>query len=116
MIRKSKKSVEAAIETPVVIETPTVETPTVETPVEAKAAKVRYAKRDWAPSSIITLVAPNGKSGKSKARYDLYRSGMTVAEYADAVKAGGHGGKTLANADLRWDVARGFITIAAPES
>jgi len=112
MIRKSKKSVEAAIETPVVQETPVA----VETPVEAKAAKVRYAKRDWAPSSIITLVAPNGKSGKSKARYDLYRSGMTVAEYADAVKAGGHGGKTLANADLRWDVARGFITIAAPAS
>src|SRR5215471_8007031 len=88
------------------------ETPAPEAKVETPA-KVRYAKRDWAAGDVITLlVVKNPKSKKSAARYALYKSGMTVAEYGQAVVDGGHGNKTLANADLRWDVAREFISIA----
>jgi hypothetical protein len=118
MAKKHKKVAAAQdMETPAVeLENPVVETSTQETSNEevpaTKPVKVRYAKRDWASTDIITLVQPNNpKSGKSKNRYDLYTNGMSVADYATAVV--NHGGsKTLANADLRWDVARGFITIA----
>jgi hypothetical protein len=114
----------AHVETPAVVvettapaapETPAAETPAPET---AKVVKIRYAKRDWAPTDVITLVTTaNPKSGASKARYALYKDGMLVSEYAAAVVGlGGKNTKTLANADLRWDVARGFITIAAKQS
>lgn len=113
--KKHARTPAAQVEVPA-IETAAVETAPVEVapapvevaPVEAKAAKVRYAKRDWAATDIITLlVEKNPKSKKSAGRYALYRTGMSVAEYAEAV-----GNKTLANADLRWDVARNFISIA----
>ncbi len=120
MAKKHRKvQAEQITETPVVEtsvqEAPAQETsneaPVQETPVEAKPVKVRYAKRDWAATDIITLNTPNPKSGKSKERYELYVTGMSVSEYAQAVVMHG-GSKTLANADLRWDVARNFISIS----
>jgi hypothetical protein len=114
MIKRTKKVAPAALETPVVetpvVETPVVETATAETP--AKPAKIRYAKRDWAATDVITVNTPNPKKGKSYHRYALYANGMTVAEYAKALADAGLGGKTLANADLRWDMARNFISIS----
>ena len=112
---------DVVIEQPVV-ENATTEVATTEAPVEqpvvenatteAKPVKVRYAKRVWGQNDVITLNTPNPKSGKSKERYDRYVTGMTVAEYATAIVNMG-GSKTLANADLRWDVARNHITIEA---
>ena len=74
---------------------------------------VRYAPRTWQGSSVITLVVTaNPKKGASHARYALYATGLTVAQYQKAVVAGGYGNTTKATADLRWDVQRGYITIA----
>jgi hypothetical protein len=128
MIRRSKKVAPAALETTTVgvideagvvtqvTEQALVEqAPVEQAPVEqapAKVAKIRYAKREWAAGDVITVLAANTKKGKSFHRYALYTTGMTVAEYAQALKDAGLGGKTLANADLRWDVARKFISIA----
>jgi hypothetical protein len=108
-------TVETTTTAPAAPETPAAETPAPET---AKVVKIRYAKRDWAPTDVITLLQPaNPKTGASKARYALYKDGMLVSEYAAAVVGlGGKNTKTLANADLRWDVARGFITIAPKAS
>lgn len=85
---------------------------------DSKAKKVRYNKRTWAPTDIITLHKPMAKGpvtkSKSAARYALYQNGMTVQEYVDAVVKAGLGNKTLASNDLRWDTvpARGHISIA----
>ena len=80
---------------------------------QAPAPKgVRYAPRTWQGNSVITLmVTANPKQGKSRDRYALYTTGLTVAAYQKAVVAGGYGNTTKATADLRWDVQRGFITI-----
>lgn len=78
-------------------------------PVVAPApaqARVRYATRTWGPNSVITVNVANPKIGKSAARFALYTNGMLVHQYTSAV-----GNKTLANADLRWDSARGYVTI-----
>jgi hypothetical protein len=122
MSKATKKSVRVQAQAPAHVETPAVETPAastpaVETPAVEKVVKIRYAPRTWQPNSIITVVASNPKTGASRARYALYTTGMSVAQYAQAVVGlGGKNTKTLANADLRWDVARGFITIETPAS
>jgi hypothetical protein len=121
MIKRKPRVTATQVEAPVVEVTPeaqapeaqTTESPVQETQSAPKPVKIKYAKRDWAAGDIITLVqSANPKKGKSLYRYAEYRDGMTVAEYAEALKAKGLGGKTLANADLRWDVARNFISIA----
>jgi len=77
----------------------------------------------WGGNWVITLnVAENpkikfGHNGaplKSYVRFNLYRDGMTVAEYKTLVLGSAAGGKGYAAADLIWDTARGFITIAPP--
>ena len=116
MIKRKPRVTATQVEAPVVEVTPevtAVEVTTAEPEKAPKPVKIKYAKRDWAAGDIITLVqSANPKKGKSLHRYAEYRDGMTVAEYAEALKAKGLGGKTLANADLRWDVARNFISIA----
>ena len=63
---------------------------------EVKLPKVELA-------TITLLVAENPKRGKSRARFNLYRSGMTTHEF---VLAGGY------SADIAWDVKRGFIKLS----
>lgn len=59
-----------------------------------------------AASAQITLVAEtNPKRGKSAARFAIYRTGMTVAEF---LAEGG------LRADLAWDAEHGYISVAAP--
>jgi hypothetical protein len=97
----------AKVEAPVVEQT-IVEAPVVEAPAKVdadKVAKIRYQKRTWTGSDIITVLRENPKTGESKKRYALYRTGMTVDEYVKAVVDAGLGTKTLANNDLRWDTS-----------
>jgi hypothetical protein len=53
---------------------------------------------------ITMLVQENPKRGASAERFALYKDGMTVAQ---ALEAG------VQRADLRWDLAHGWISIAA---
>ena len=65
----------------------------------------RYARLgDYAAREIRVLVTSNPKqvNSKSRARFDLYRDGMTVEEY---LAAGGIW------PDIRWDLERGFIEL-----
>ena len=76
----------------------------------------RASADNYAPSvaqgTITVLVTSNPKRAnkKSAPRFDLYRTGMTVAEHTEAYKVAGFA-KGLANADRRWDMAHGFIRI-----
>jgi len=54
----------------------------------------------------------NPKTGKSAARYECYRDGMTVAEYRSEVsRRCAPSEARKCTADLRWDERRGFIRI-----
>jgi hypothetical protein len=55
--------------------------------------------------TIIVLANGNPKHGKAKARFALYRTGMTADEYKCAV------GVQQGNLDLRWDSRKGFIKV-----
>ena len=56
--------------------------------------------------TITKLTEENPKRGTAKARYDLYKDGMTVQEYIEA------GGLTR---DLKADLKLGHIKLTAPE-
>lgn len=63
--------------------------------------RVRYTQ-----SSIITVKVsanPKRKNTLAAKRFELYKSGMTIADY---VKAGGRTG------DINYDVIAGFITVS----
>ena len=71
------------------------------------AAKEEGAGRGRAPNisddaKIKLLVKENPKRAAAAERFDLYKNGMTVAEY---LKAGGK------RADVNWDVKQGFIEV-----
>jgi hypothetical protein len=78
-------------------------------PVSAVAprGKLVLASAAYSPAQVITAVAPNPKKPGTEAHrlYALYVPGMSVAAY---VKAAGTRGATC----IRWDLARGFITLA----
>ena len=58
------------------------------------------------------MIAHNPKRDKSRARFDCYRDGMTVAEYGNAVRTKlGAVEARKCGRDLRWDAERGFIRI-----
>ena len=72
--------------------------------------------RAWrpAPTDVIRLLIDyNPKRDESRKRFDLYRDGMTVADYVDAVVNSGTIGATVgkAYADLRWDTDRSSIAV-----
>ena len=77
---------------------------------EAKKAPAKAAAAKGRPSQlkdnavIRVLVAKNPKRPTSAAgqRFNLYKKGMTVAEF---LKAGGW------RADIRWDVKQGFVEL-----
>jgi hypothetical protein len=54
----------------------------------------------------------NPKRRDAARRFSLYKNGMTVGQYLEAAKkATPPISGALANADIRWDVAAGFITV-----
>ena len=68
-------------------------------------AQVAAERAQAVQAETITLVAtenPKRPGSASFARFALYQTGMTIAEY---LKAGGQ------RSDIRWDTARGFITL-----
>jgi len=65
--------------------------------------RIRYNQ-----NSIITVVAtsnPKRKGTLTYTRFELYKTGMTIADY---IKAGGRTG------DINYDIIAGFITVTDP--
>lgn len=77
------------------------------------------AQENLPANGVITVkpehLAKNPKSRGAAVRFALYKSGMTVEAYVKIAKENGISG-ALANADVRWDVAAGFITVEVPKS
>jgi hypothetical protein len=88
------------------------ELPTTAIPNKRDRSK-RYAKWPYNPEQVITmLVDKNPKNGDtaSSRKFALYRNGMMVAEYIEAVvKSGQKKGKAISG--IRWDLAHGFIKV-----
>jgi hypothetical protein len=55
--------------------------------------------------------ADNPKRKNALVKFKLYRDGMTVTEYIEASHKIGTS-KATAQADVRWDVAKGLITVS----
>jgi len=64
---------------------------------------------------VIRLTCPGGNPKQpgslSFERFKLYRDGMTVQQYGDAVIAKTKYDRKKAHRDLKWDEERGFIQI-----
>jgi hypothetical protein len=75
----------------------------------------RITKAKEAATGTIRLTdkgkADKPKRAKAMDRFKLYRDGMTVAEYIEESHKAGNS-KALAQADVRWDVAKGLITVS----
>lgn len=75
----------------------------------------RITKAKEAASGTIRLTdkgrADNPKRRNALVRFKLYKDGMTVAEYIEESHKAGNS-KALAQADVRWDVAKGLITVS----
>lgn len=73
--------------------------------------KSRKGLQAYPPDAVITvLVDRNPKQGKSRARFDLYRTGMTIAEYGEAVR-----NRRYAVHDIHWDIEYGHISVTLPD-
>ncbi len=84
-------------------------------------------KRRWGPlragdmngvdtrSTIRLLIDSNPKRGKPRQRFNLYRSGMTVADFVAAVQGIGQPEQKALD-DLCWDLNEGFIALDSPAS
>lgn len=84
--------------------------PAAEAPAQVPASR---GPRGVLETAVITLVAtenPKRAGSKAHAKFALYESGMTVAEFIDAVDANPEikGGAT---STLVYDAAHGYITI-----
>jgi hypothetical protein len=89
-------------------------------PVKAKKLSPQViawkAHKDKFPlDHIITNIGENKKRGKAHTRFNLYREGMSVAEYAQVFIDKKVGTRALAHADLRWDHVAGFIQVVPPK-
>jgi len=73
-------------------------------PQQRRISKKRSSSVRRIDNRVIATVGDNPKKrgSKSHARFSLYEPGMTVSAFVDA------GGTT---ADVRWDLARGYITL-----
>lgn len=80
--------------------------PDADTAPDADRKPAYAALPDGAADALTVrlLVDGNPKRGKSAARWDLYKDGMTVAAALDA---------GVLRADLRWDLAHGLIAVNA---
>ncbi len=66
--------------------------------------------RTW---NVFKLVDENPKRGASRARFALYRNGMSVEEYIQAVVERG-GEERVALEDICWDLNHKFIAVREP--
>jgi hypothetical protein len=69
------------------------------------------ALKNFPPEAKISIIAKgNPKRMDAERRFSFYKEGMTVAQYLTVTKE--HGIRNaLANADIRWDHAAGFIMV-----
>jgi len=80
---------------------------------KAQAASASGRPAAYALSARIVVQTDGNPKKAGTASYDrfaLYYAAETVADYIAAVVAGGST-SAKARADLRWDVARGFVTV-----
>ena len=63
---------------------------------------------------LIEVNNPKRQASKSRDRYALYRTGMTVAEYVEACK--NTRSPQYALNDINWDEDQGFIELVRPGS
>jgi hypothetical protein len=64
------------------------------------------------PLDTITVNVANPKRGQSHAVFAMYVNGQTVDAFkASVVEAGLRPNKAAAHGDVRWDLARGFISL-----
>jgi hypothetical protein len=87
-------------------------TPIVERPnpiqqedTDMSEAKLRARANKKAIISLVTMPNPKRNNTLARERYELYRVGMTVAEY---IAAGGRSG------DVNHDIAEGYIAVTMP--
>jgi hypothetical protein len=82
---------------------------------EAKEAKPKRARRERFPDNhVITVLVANPKHGACAARFDAYRTGMTIKEYVDILsKEPFNRSMGLNWADIWWDTdpKRNFIHV-----
>jgi hypothetical protein len=93
--------------------------PAVEAPVTSKPAKLRYAPLAVLanPQAVVTALVPNPhKAGsKSFAKFGLFEVGLTIAQI-EAKFVEHNWPRQKARNQLRWDFARGYVTLTAPQS
>ena len=70
-------------------------------------AAAEEAKKATRTIKVLVESNPKRPSGKSHARFELYKTGMTTEEYIAAV-----GDRSKATADLKWDEERKYIEVA----
>lgn len=71
---------------------------------------------DVVDTDVITVVAPgNMRRGPAAARFGLYKNGMTVRDYMNAVTAAGEDPKTALKA-IAWDHNKGWIRLDAADA
>lgn len=72
-----------------------------------KKTKVEGAPRGFAEDAKIKiLVKENPRRGEAAKRFEIYKDGMTVAEYTKKI-----GSRAEALVHLRWDVKHGHISV-----
>lgn len=120
MTSKTQKS--SAVSEPQVVVDPHAEAglpDDYETVPQAAPAPQVGRRSDIDEKSVVELLKasnPKRAGGVSRARFDLYRTGMTVGEYLDAAfaleKDKSYGRKRFRYlADIRWDTERSFIRL-----
>jgi hypothetical protein len=78
-------------------------------PTAPKAPRESRFAKVYGPNAVITLLVdknPKRPGSASAPRFDLYATGMTVAQWR------AKGGRWD---DMSWDVGHGFISVDAPE-
>ena len=75
---------------------------------KTKTDKAPAKARGFADDAVITVKAKeNPRRGAAAERFNLYKDGMTVAQYSKKFE----GGRSEALVHLRWDVKHGHITV-----
>lgn len=79
--------------------------------VSATVVAWRADKSEIPDTATIKILVPGSKRGAAKVRFDLYKDGMTIADYKKATKEGMARTAGQTTQDLKWDRAAKFIDI-----
>jgi len=115
MAKRIMKKVETAVPVSVPVETKVMEIvipSSTERPSSARTGRTLLPVPSFTEATVIKTVAINPKPGASRERYSAYEPGENVGNYVSACKALGYS-RSKALADIKWDVARGFVVLQA---